>query len=524
MLTLRGDSLDWALRHALLLGDTDLFPRAFEYEAIQYCWSDVKQRLQAEDALKWRVRPHRVALSAKAQLGFRVITQLDPLDFLMFAALVREVCQDIEARRIPITKEVVFSHRVQPSIDGRLYSNQIGYPQFVDRADELTEFPTDVTHVAVTDISDFYARIYHHRLQGALDSATRSTNHVLAIMGLLSGWNGTETFGIPVGSAPARLLAEALLCDVDDSLLANGVKFIRFNDDYRIFAKTFTEAYRHLAILADVLYRNHGLTLQKEKTHLLDTESFRRRFISSAARKEMDSLRDRFGALVRELKLTDAYEPIDYESLDEEQQQAIDSLNLLALLREELEANQPDYSLIRFVLRRFAQLNDDSLVDMLLENIEVVHPVFPDIVRYLLALTDLGQGRRHEIGREVLHLLETALIAELPWHRMWALELFARSTSWNHADQFIRLLAQNTDLLVRRKLILALGRAGQTHWFQGRWRSLFEESAWPRRALIAGASCMQKDPRKHWYKSIADRTDMLEDAVARWAKAHPFAS
>ena len=50
------------------------------------------------------------------------------------------------------------------------------------------------------------------------------------------------------------------------ALLAKGITFIRYNDDYRMFASSHSEAYRHLAFLADVLYKNHGLTLQPQKT------------------------------------------------------------------------------------------------------------------------------------------------------------------------------------------------------------------------------------------------------------------
>jgi hypothetical protein len=49
-------------------------------------------------------------------------------------------------------------------------------------------------------------------------------------------------------------------------MLAAGAKFVRFNDDYRMPAGRHAEGYRRLASLADVLYRNHGLTLQPQKT------------------------------------------------------------------------------------------------------------------------------------------------------------------------------------------------------------------------------------------------------------------
>jgi hypothetical protein len=54
------------------------------------------------------------------------------------------------------------------------------------------------------------------------------------------------------------------------------------------------------------------------------------------------------------------------------------------------------------------------------------------------------------------------------------------------------------------------------------WRNLFNEPPWTRRALIAAASCLATDARKHWYKSIEARLDAVELAVMRWAKQNPF--
>ena len=199
----------------MLLGDTDVFPRPFEFQAIQFSWNQVRDFLSQQDLLSWRVRPHRTTLSTKAHLGFRAITQLDPLDFIVFSALIRDICEDLELRRVPITDQVAYSYRCKPSADGRLFDREIGYGQFLQRAREVLESDGNISHVAITDIADFYPRIYHHRLENALSAATLKSDHVKAIMGLLKGWNNSETFGIPVGSAPATVLAEATLIDVD---------------------------------------------------------------------------------------------------------------------------------------------------------------------------------------------------------------------------------------------------------------------------------------------------------------------
>lgn len=524
MLTLQTNSLNWALEHALKYGDTDVFPLSFEYAAIQHDWADLRAWLEGQNILEWQVRPHRTLLAPKAKYGFRVITQLDPLDFLIFAATIREIAADIETRRIPINQNKIYSYRFAVGIDGQLFNPNIGYAGFLNQAQVLLR-DDSIKFVATTDIADFYSRIYHHRLENALQGSTTRQSHVKGIMKLLAGWNGTETFGIPVGNAPSRLLAEITLSDVDEALLANRVCFIRFNDDYRIFTHSYAEAYRHIAFLADVLFRNHGLTLQPQKTNILDRETFINRFLSTPEDREFNSLRDGFERIIAELELSDRYETINYDDLTLAQQELVDSLNLVELFQAEIEVDgEPDLALIRFILRRMAQLGDPSIVDDVLDNLDILHPAFPDIVQYLRKLPSLTDEERSRIGAKIIDLLKDSIISELDYHRMWALDLFAHSTEWNNQDKFYELLVSARDTLSKRQLILAMGRSSQRHWFQSQWRNLFDEPPWSRRALLAATSCMTPDARKHLYRSVEARLDHLERAVMKWARQNPFGS
>lgn len=521
MLRIKGESYDWALAHVLRFRDTDVLPMPFEFEAIQHDRASIRDHLVNADVLAWEVRPHRSLLAPKAGYGFRVVTQLDPLDFLIYAALVHDIAADIEERRIPVPQEVVFSYRVDIKKDGQLYSPEVGYADFRARVQALLETDADWTHVALADIADFYQRIYSHRLKGALEVCTRRNKHIRAIMSLLSGWNGTESFGIPVGNQPSRLLAEAALVDVDEAMLAEGIRFARFNDDYRILARSHSEAYRRLAYLAQVLWTNHGLTLQPQKTTVLTREEFQDRFATPEER-EIDSLQARFADIADQLGLTNWYEPIDYDTLDEDQKQAVDSLNVQELLREEIASTSPDFAVIRFLLRRLGQMGDASMADEILASLGLIYPVFPDVVEYLSNLRDIRPPARHRLAGSLLEALKTSILSELEYHRMWGLDLFASSTRWDHQDAFLPMLGGAGDQVTRRKLILAMGRARQHHWFQGQWRNLFNESPWPKRAVILAASCLPPDPRKHWYNHIERRLDVLERAVMSFAKAKPF--
>ena len=294
MLTLQEESLDWALAHVETCGDTDVFPTPFEYKAIRHDWDTLRPILAKQDVLEWKVRPSRALLAPKARYGFRVITQLDPLDFLFFAATTRELCQSIENSRIPSKNNIVFSYRVAPNEDGRLFDRAIGYRNFLEAARGLLVAHSKESHVVLTDISDFYSRLYHHRIENALRASSNQINHIKAIMRLLSGWNNSETFGIPVGNAPSRLLAEVAINNVDEALLSRGIKFIRFNDDYRIFVDSHAEGYRTLALLADLLYRLHGLTLQQHKSHILQRSEFEKQYLSTPLDRELDSLHSKF--------------------------------------------------------------------------------------------------------------------------------------------------------------------------------------------------------------------------------------
>ncbi|PLS18148.1 hypothetical protein CVD28_07575 [Bacillus sp. M6-12] len=142
MLKLRTNSLDWALKHIENYGDTDIFPVPFEYKAISYLWdrsirelpngTTLKEYLRNQDMLQWNVRDFRRSLTPKHKYGFRLSTQLDPLDTLAYLALVYEIGEDIETKRIPIERNVSFSYRFNPNDEGRMFDSEVNYGSFLN--------------------------------------------------------------------------------------------------------------------------------------------------------------------------------------------------------------------------------------------------------------------------------------------------------------------------------------------------------------------------------------------------------
>jgi hypothetical protein len=189
----------------------------------------------------------------------------------------------------------------------------------------------------VADIADFYPRIYTHRLKAALEAATGSSHKdtIRVLEKLLTQFSGGPSYGIPVGPAASRPLAEAALIDVDSALKARGVDFVRFVDDFVIFGKTYESVEASLHFLGERLFLNHGLTLQTAKTDVFPAKEFRKKFLSSEF-PEKEATKRR----LVEIMMGDEYEERSYDELDEEEKSEVDAINLTEMLEEALAPGQ----------------------------------------------------------------------------------------------------------------------------------------------------------------------------------------
>lgn len=523
MSRVQSSSLDWALRHITRFGDTDIFPLPFEYEAIQSDWDTIRDYLASQDLHNWEVREHRRMLTPKHELGFRVATQLDPLDALIVSALVYEIGADFEAARVPTSNECVFSYRFAPTSDGRLYDPTSNFGSFRERSLELAK-DTSNSVVLMTDIADFFPRIYSHPMDNAMQAATTSPSQAALISRLIKQWNIRVSYGIPVGPSPFRLLSELTISDIDQALLAENISFCRYSDDYRIFASSERAARQSLAFIANALFQNHGLTLQPSKTEILPAEDFIARFSRAERDRERHELRTSFGDILEMLGMAGEYDSIDYEDLDDETVELIDSLNLWGIVKREAESSRNlDVPMMRFVLGRIRQLGLTDEYDLLVDNLARFSPVFREIVEALTAQRGLSDDGIVELGKRLLELLNHPAAGYLEYHRLWLLSAFTNDAAWNHANKLIQLHESYFDNPTRRAITLALGRANTQHWFKMRKHDALQLSAWNRRAFLYGASCLPGDEAKYWYNSISRRLDPLERSVIGLATENPVA-
>jgi len=518
-------ALDWALQHALTYSDTDIFPDVFEFDAIADSWSEVKAAIQATDILDWQVRPFRRCLVPKHRFGFRISTQLDPLDFLVFTALIWDIGEKLEAQRISTSENIVHSYRFSPSPDGRMFSEDYTFRTFQQASHDACE-SLKPSHVVIADIADFFPRLYTHRIDNAIAGALGIGHmHATALKNLIGHWAGAYSYGIPVGSAASRLIAEVTLSDIDQLLLSEGTSYVRYSDDFRIFCKSEAEAYKYLTLIARSLIENHGLTLQQNKTKIIPIEVFRSDYLRENEKRELDTLSERFYEFLEDLGIEDHYSEIDYDALTEEGQETIDQMNLEGILQEQINEEEPDLSLLKFLLRRLGQLGDTDAIDLIFDNFGKFVPVVRETIEYLLRLDGLKAAYKAKLGKKLIEIYkdESSTASHLEYSRMYMLRPFALDGEWNSDDQYVMLYNDALDEFSRRELLLAMGRSKKDFWFRSRKQSWNQMTHWLRRAFIYGASCLPADEYKHWIRGIDGQLDDMERAITTWAKKNPIA-
>lgn len=306
------DSMRLALRNIGRYGDTDVFPFPLETHWFHDTEDPLVTLLTALDNNfdSW-VADYPIiqvrSLASVGYWGFRAATQIDPIWNCYLLALVIQIASDIESARLSTTKSIVHSYRYAPDVaTAALFANSYGWASYQKEASTISN---SYPYVLSTDISDFYSRIYHHRLENALQQATTNKEAVKRIMVILFRLSSHASYGLPVGGNASRLLAELLLNRTDRLLFAEGIKFVRFVDDYYLFCKTRESAQRSLVFFSDALLQNEGLSLSRAKTRLMTQAEFSRSSPASAEAVAESGIESEARSFLRIRLAFDQYSP-----------------------------------------------------------------------------------------------------------------------------------------------------------------------------------------------------------------------
>lgn len=514
-----------AIQNIVKHGDTDIFPFPIEnhilFDRQDECISLIESLdINIVESLAQTPPKNVGALAPVGYTGFRWATQIDPLWNALYLSWVLALADKIEAARQPSNKNNVFSYRYDWNNEtSTCFQKDMNWRRFIETALEKAK---NYKHVTSCDISEFYLRINHHRIENALNHLPDSEYCASRIKRFLSNLSNTYSFGLPVGGQASRLISELVLSQIDSLLVAKGIDFIRFADDYFLFSETPDHAFRSLVTLTQLLINNQGLQLQKSKTKIMTAAEFiaSNPLIYDDGEDDPSPLGEARQAVLAINMHFDPYSPTadeDYKALKAE----LDKFPIMEIIRAELGKSRVDIGLARRLISITKYLEPpllDDAIKTLIENDEILYPVYYNV---LICAKDCFERLSEPTKTFIIDYIQKMFEGS---SKLMAVDLIAQ-----YAIRFLSVRNEERSRLifykvfdgandsVRRDIIIALARWKDWHWLSDlrtNFRTLGEIS---RRGFIIASYCLG-DEGAHWRQHTKKEFSKFEIIVSEWAK------
>jgi len=517
------DSISFALGNIIKYGDTDIFPYPIERQIFR----DKKDKIidllnefkgNFDEIINQMPAEHEKLLSAVGYTGFRQGTQIDPIWNTYLLALVLSIGDDIEKSRISPEKGIIFSYRFKPDSSGHtIFDKDYGWLAFQKKS---IEHAKKNKFVLICDISDFYPRIYHHRLENSLKKATKNSDTIKQIKYLLNGLSKGVSYGLPIGGPAARLLSELLLNRIDRLLVTQNITFCRFVDDYHVFGETKEEIYGNLVYLNETLLNNEGLSLQKTKTRILSSAEF----LETSTFSDENIPADQEEREKRNfLKIHIHYDPYsdtaeeDYDSLREE----LSKFDIVGMLASEMKKSRIAQGVTKKLIRAIAHIHESAknpAILSLLENLHVLYPIFPTVMLLLKStINELKEETKEKIFSVLREIIKTnSYLCKVPVNLAYAIRILSHDNSDGTDSALIKVFSETSSMLIKRDIILVLAQHNADYWVSDELKRYNVATPWEKRSLLV-ASYILEDEGREWRKRIRNGLSDFDSIVKEWA-------
>jgi hypothetical protein len=284
-------------------------------------------------------------------------------------------------------------------------------------------------------------------------------------------------------------------------LQIRGISFCRYADDYRLFAKSRQEAFRHLVFLAESLLRHEGLTLQKQKTKVLRAKDYLRSPLFLP--EDSDELTDAARRERRFLKLSLRYDPYsptaeeDYDRLYTELQE----FDIVQMLTDEVTKSRINLAVVRRLATAIQHLDQqiqNAAVGTILKSLEMLAPALPVVLRVISTIyPKMGDGMKESVGIELRRrITEEEYFLTVPINLAYALRVLKHENSEENVALVADLFSKSPPF-IQRDIVYLMYDWGVTDWISDQRRQWSNQHAWVQRALIL-ASYSLGDEGSHW--------------------------
>lgn len=479
--------LDAALEDVLREARTDEVPDVLHHQDYRERWpTDRKELIAALATKSYHPQPARLVEVPKSSLATRPIAVLSMVDRALYEAVMQRLGPSLDKT----LSEEVFSARLKQNKAGRWRpEKQVrSWVKFEKAGRDMCD-DYDQACLLTTDITSYFEFVELGTLLKSIKGVPGIDVPVVDVLSaFLNGVTGdaTDLHGVPQGPEVSSILGNFYLLPLDAVLRKLDVRWIRFQDDIKVFASephVLRLAVRELMPAV----RGRHLNLSSAKTKLLQGSAVLEHF--------EDSKKD----------------AIQY-GLDIESPDVLDDLR--ALFDDAVSGSEVNERDVRFAINRFRKLGDDYAVTWILKNLDTV----PYLASYLVTYLTQHFEKRPEIEAEVRSFLQDAARNISPVVEMHLIRMLGRApqVSGETYDVLWSILKDQTkEGFVREWAARSIGRHVKDDGARlpdvDLLRSLFKlsmENHGLRRALLVGIY-EAESVDKAWLSAVATSDESL---------------
>lgn len=513
-----------AIKNFVKYGDTDIFPFPYETRMFSDAFVDVLNSVtETHSSFVERLTecpPINISTcSTVGYNGYRWATQIDPYWNIYFLGLVLSIGKRIESSRV--SSDIVYSYRFKPNFEtGSLFDHDINWRKFQSDSLSLAQQDECINYIVTCDIADFYTRIYHHRLENALDRLDPNKQTSSKIKKLIQNFSGTNSYGLPVGGPASRILAELALDSLDHILQIHNIKFKRYVDDFVIFCGTKEQAHSVLTFISRKLMENEGLTLQKHKTNILTKDEF-----VSLTQSKLHGLDEDEGSPIKAkfMSLPIRFDPYSPNAIEqyEEIKESLQDFDLLGMLSDELQKSKINQPFSRQLIKAFSATDDIVLASafkIIFNSISDLYPIFNSIIQVAISNWHrFDSDTKSFIRNRTIDLIKSdSFILKVELNLAYVVKLLSKENNVESLTILTEIYQKNTSSILISLIITQAMAKWNTHYWISDLRRLFPTmNPWQRRLFIV-SSYLLGDEGEHWQGHNKDKFTFIDKLYKQW--------
>ncbi|MCZ4498332.1 MAG: hypothetical protein JWQ74_885 [Marmoricola sp.] len=368
--------------------------------------------------------PSRTLSARKPGHGVRPVAFWGPADRILYRALTDAAVRGLNLRERSTEEYIKF---VKAPVD---YAYALQQARDVgDKRQPRSLFyflDTDIEYIVRSDVTAFYQFVDHGMLADELIAQGASFEIVAALVELLGEIEG-RAYGLPQLLDSSDVLSEVFIDRVERSLLRQGLAVWRFNDDFRIACRTYSDAVGSIELL-DTEVRANGLSLNESKT-------FTYRFITYLMEHyDAEALKSVGGTIA-----PDDVEAVTGDYLDDFSDNIDGALEVVKAAQPHAgedgidlnAARGEEVRTLRRALDALAKERDDRACGEVRRLLAYLPSLTPDVAKYLLALKPRSSAAA--LRSAVDDVLENTTLNA--WQMVWLLEVIRKRNLIRGSDE-----------------------------------------------------------------------------------------